>query len=168
MRRKIWYTTLCMLLVFLFVGTALSEINFNVDDYTEDELIDIVHMIYESKSQLGYLYASDVLVAGQDIPAGIYECWVEEEDIGFSQHLIDSGLDYHCGSTTLCSIRWGKEYDKYNFDGYVDIFYDEYNTHKMITLEEGQSLWTTEIYGANYVGLRMKYVPGRKSGLFSD
>ncbi len=170
MRGRIWVVIICGLLIMALTGAASSEVNFNVDNYTEDELISIVQMIYDSNSQLGYMYSSDILVVGQDIPAGIYEFWVEEEDIEFSQELKEKidDYDYHCCFTTLCAIHWGDEYNKYSSDNYEEIFYDEYGIHKLITLKDGQSLWTKEYYGANYIGLRMKYVPDRKSGLFSN
>lgn len=153
--------------LLLLCSTCYGEVNFNVEDYTDDELIEIMKAISEADSQLGYLYSNDVLVVGEDIPAGAYEFWVEEDDIGFSQEMIKQNKDYHCGFTTLCDIRWGDTYDKWDIENYIDIFNDEYGVRKMVTLEEGQYLWTTEIYGANYLGLRMKYIPNRKSGLFS-
>ena len=82
--------------------------------------------------------------------------------------MIDQDLHYHCGFTELCVIEWGNKYGKYKGDDRVEIYNDEYDVHKLVTLEEGKSLWTFESYGANYIGLRMKYVPDRKSGLFSN
>lgn len=163
--KKFFSLLLCLL---LFCSTSYAEVDFRVEAYTDDELIEIMKVICAADTQLGYLYSNDVLVVGKDIPAGAYEFWVEEEDIGFSQKMIEKNLDYHCGFTTLCTIMWGAEYDKYNYENYVDIYNDEYGIHKPITLEEGWSLWTTEVYGANYLGLRMKYFPSRKSGLFAD
>lgn len=163
--KKFFSLLLCLLLL---CSTCYAEVDFNVDDYTDDELIEIMKIIYEANTQLGYLYSNDVIVVGEDIPAGAYEFWVEEDDIGFSQKMIEQDLDYHCGFTTLCMIQWGEKYDKWNYDNYIDIFNDEYGCHKMVTLEEGQVLWTNEVYGANFLGLRMKYIPDRKSGLFGN
>lgn len=132
--KKFFSLLLCLLLL---CSTCYAEVDFNVDDYTDDELIEIMKIIYEANAQLGYLYSNDVLVVGEDIPAGAYEFWVEEDDIGFSQKMIEQDLDYHCGFTTLCMIQWGEKYDKWNYDNYIDIFNDEYGCHKMVTLEEG-------------------------------
>lgn len=155
------------LMVSLFVP-AYAELNFNVQDYTDEELLEIMTIIQQSDTKLGYLYSSDVLEVGKDIPAGHYEFWVEEEDIGFSQEYLGNAdqYDYHCGFSTLCYILWGNEYDGSEHN-YEEIYYDEYNVHKMITLEEGQFVWTkVSSAGANYKGLRMKYLPNTASGLF--
>ena len=82
--------------------------------------------------------------------------------------MIEKNRNYHCGYTTLCIIKWGEKYDNWDYDNSIDIYNDEYGYHKYVTLKEGQSLWTTEYYGANYRGLRMKYCPNRKSGLFGE
>ena len=158
-----------MMCLFSILCFAVAEVEFNVEDYSDDELIEIMKAIYEADTQLGYLYSNDVLEVGTDIPAGAYEFWVEESDIGFSQKMIDEPLDYQCGSTTLCYIQWADEYDQWNFENYVAIYYDQYNDHVKINLEEGQFVWTgMGSGGANYVGLRMKYFPNRKSGLFAE
>lgn len=157
---------LVLLICLLLLGsTCYASVNFNVEDYTDDELIEIVKAISEADAQLGYLYSNDILVVGEDIPAGAYEFWVEEEDVGFVN---TDNLDYHCVATMLCNVKWGSEYNVWEYDGSVDIYYDEYGAHKLATLEEGQYLWTTEISGNGYLGLRMKYIPERKSGLFSN
>lgn len=163
--KKLFSLLLCLLLL---CSTCYAEVDFKVEDYTDDELILIMKTICESDTQLGYLYVNDVLVVGKDIPAGAYEFWVEEEDIGFSKTMIEKNLDYHCGYTTLCTIMWGKEYDKYSYENYINIYNDEYGVHKLVMLKDGLVLWTKESYGANYQGLRMKYIPNRKSGLFAD
>ena len=158
---------LLVCLVCFFGGFAIAEVKFNADDYSDDELIDIMKAIYDADTQLGYLYSNDVLLVGKDIPAGPYEFWVEESDIGFSNDMIERDLDYHCGWTTLCMIFVGTE--KGEYDDYRYIFYDQYNMRIKINLSEGQYLWTEQDSGgANYLGLRMKYFPNRRSGLFSD
>ena len=159
-----WGIVLAVLLIGL-VGFACAETDFDVNDYTDDEIIDIMKTIFDSDTQTGYMYSNDVLVAGKDIPAGAYEFWVEESDIGFSQAFIDDPKDYHCINSMLCYILWGDE-DDYS---YKEIFYDEYNVRVKVNLEEGQSLWTTiSSGGANFEGIRMKYFPNRKSGLFAN
>lgn len=163
--KKLLGLLLCLLLL---CSTCYAAVDFNVEDYTDDELIEIVKAISEADAQLGYLYSNDVLVVGEDIPAGAYEFWVEEEDIGFSQALIEKNYDYHCIGSMLCTIKWGDEHDDWNYENSIDIYYDEYGNHKMATLKEGQYIWTNELYGANYIGFRMKYIPERKSGLFSN
>ena len=165
--KKVLAMMLCCL--FLVGNFSFAENNFNVDDYTDDELISIMRSIYEAETQLGYLYSNDVLLVGTDIPAGPYEFWVEESDIGFSRDMIDDPLDYHCGYTTLCMIWWSDEERKTDCNKYESIYYDQYGVRVKITLKEGQYLWTTvSSGGANYVGLRMKYFPNRRSGLFSN
>ena len=64
--KKILVAILC--LIFL-CSTCYAEVNFNVEDYSEDELIEIMQAIYDANTQLGYLYVNDVLVVGKDIPA---------------------------------------------------------------------------------------------------
>ena len=152
-----------LLCLLLLCPTCCAAVDFNVEDYTDDELIEIMRLISEADEQLGYLYSNDVLVVGEDIPAGAYEFWVEEEDIGFVN---ERNLDYHCAATMLCSVKWGAIYDDWDYDNCIQIYYDEYGAHKLATLEEGQYLWTSEVYGKGYLGLRMKYIPERKSGLF--
>ena len=78
-----WGIVLFVLLIGL-VSFACAEIDFDVNDYTDDEIIDIMKTIFDSDTQTGYMYSNDVLVVGKDIPAGAYEFWVEESDIGFS------------------------------------------------------------------------------------
>ena len=151
--------------LLLLCSTCYAAVDFNVEDYTDDELIEIMKAIAESDEQLGYLYSNDVLVVGEDIPAGAYEFWVEEEDIGFVNV---KNLDYHCIATMLCSVKWGAVHDDWDYEHDIDIYYDEYGAHKLATLEEGQYLWTTEVSGNGYLGLRMKYIPERKSGLFGN
>lgn len=168
---------LCALLcALLLCSAAMAEadetdkVDFNAADYTEDELADIMVAIQESGLQDGYLYSSDVLKVGEDIPAGSYEFWVEEDDIGFSQEFINDPYDYHCGGSTLCILMRGPEQDNYNDETeYEYFYYDEYSVHKLIALEDGDLIWTEESYaGANFTGIHMRYFPNRKSGLFFD
>lgn len=164
--KKLVTSLLCLLLLS---STCYAEVNFRVEDYDDDELIEIMQAICEADSKLGYWYSNDVLVVGEDIPAGAYEFGVEEDDIGLSKDMIEEPLDYHCEYTTLCDIQWGAEYDRHSFENYISIYCEEYGVHKPLTLEEGQFLWTREATGgSNFRGLRMKYVPNRRSGLFSD
>lgn len=163
-----WEIILFVLLIGL-VSFACAESDFNINDYTDDEIINIMKAIFDSDTQTGYMYSNDVMVVGKDIPVGAYEFWVEESDISFSQKFMDDPKDYHCGNSTLCYIQWGNEYNPYVFETFEEIFYDEYNEHVKVNLEEGQFLWTIEgAAGANFEGLRMKYFPNRKSGLFAN
>ena len=166
-----------VLLIFLVIVLTIimsfasigAEVNFNPDDYTEEQLAEIILRIHNSNTQEGYMYTSDVLIAGQDIPAGHYEFWIEENDVAIGpeiqQHL-DEGIDYHCGNTELCIIKWGKEHDDWGDYDYEEFYYDEYGVHKPVTLEEGDYLWTKAYKGINYEGFHMKYFPNRQSGLF--
>ena len=153
--KRIYSLVLC---VILLCSTCYAATDFDVKDYTDNELIEIMKAIYDSNSQLGYMYSNDILVVGEDIPAGAYEFWVEEDDIVLNQ----DGL-------VLCLIKWGSEYNVYNYENCIDILSNEYGIHKLVKLEEGQHLWTTAYYsGTSYTGFRMKYLPERKSGLFSN
>ena len=163
--KKILSLLVCLILL---CSTCYAAVDFNVEDYTDDELIEIMKAIAEADSQLGYIYSNDILVVGEDIPAGAYEFWVDEEDIGFSQEMIKQNKDYHCGFTTLCVIGWSDTSGEWNENNCIYIYNDEYGNHKMLTLEEGQQLVTSEYYGANFIGMKMKYVPEKKSGLFGN
>lgn len=167
----------CIILIFvtIFIASFSSfaaintEVDFNIDDYTEDELIEIMTRIQQGETNLGYQYSSDVLLVGEDIPAGHYEFWIEEDDIEMNQTMIDkidNGIDYHCGATELCSVRWSKEQDNWGDYEYAVFYYDDFGVHQMVELEEGDYLWTTCYNGINYIGFRMKYMPFLKSGLF--
>jgi len=165
--KKVLAMMLCCL--FLMGNFSFAENNFNVDDYTDDELISIMCSIYEAETQLGYLYSNEILRVGTDIPAGSYEFWVEESDIGFSKDMIDDPLDYHCGYTKLCTIWWSNKEGEMDYNKCESIYYDQYGVRIKVKLKRGQYLWTTQRSGgANYVGLRMKYFPNRRSGLFSN
>lgn len=158
---------LLVCLVCFFGGFAVAEVEFNADDYSDDELIDIMKAIYDADTQLGYLYSNDVLLVGKDIPAGPYEFWVEESDVGFSKRMLEDPYEYHCGNSCLCVIYVADEYGDY--DQYYCIYYDQYNMRVKISLSEGQYVLTEQSSGgANYLGLRMKYFPNRRSGLFSN
>ncbi len=154
--------------MFSSLALAATDVDFNVEDYTEEELIEIVHRIHDADTKLGYLYASDVLLVGTDIPAGHYEFWVEEDDVKIGpemQEFLDDGHDYHCGYTELGAVKWGEQYDGWDYE-YEDIYYDEYGVHKSVTLEEGNYIWVKAYYGTDFVGIHIKYFPNRQSGLF--
>ncbi|MBQ4640927.1 MAG: hypothetical protein IJB69_10505 [Clostridia bacterium] len=158
------------LLCFFLVTNCYAEISFNVNDYTEDELIDIVNIISEHSSKLGYLYPNDEIVVGVDIPAGQYEFWIEENDISFGTKMIEQNLNYHCQNTLLCMVLWGDNTggSQYTNVGYFEFYFDQYGDHRTIELREGQVIAATAISGVNFKGVRMKYTQNRKSGLFGD
>lgn len=163
---------ICSLLVclFLLITNCYAEVNFNVNDYTDDELIDIMNAISEHESKLGYLYPNEEVVVGVDIPAGIYEFWIEESDIDFSAKMIEQNLNYHCQNTLLCMVLWGNSNGGSQYDnvGYLEFYFDQYGDHMTIELDEGQVIAAAVVSGANFKGVRMKYIPNRKSGLFED
>lgn len=165
LRKKLLLTAATVLMLIGTCTIVSADVNFDVSAYTDDELIEIMQIIRESETQLGYLYAGDVLKVGEDIPAGTYEFWVEEDDVAISDKMKE--YDYHCGWTTLCELEWGDMEDEYNPEGYLDFYYDEYGGHKGATLEEGTDLWVREVNGVGFKGVRLKYNPGAKSGLFS-
>ena len=150
-------------------ASSNTEVDFNAEDYSEEELIEIMTRIQKVGSQFGYVYASDVLLVGEDIPAGHYEIWIEEDDIAKGQEMIDrinDGTTRHCGATTLCIVKWWTEHNNQGDYNHEDFYHDEYGVHKTITLKEGEYLWTDEHYGIEYEGFRIKYFPDKKSGLF--
>lgn len=165
--KRFFSLLLCLLLLS---STCYAAVDFNAEDYSEDELIEIMKAICDANSNLGYLYPNEEILIGTDIPAGLYEFWIEESDISFSQEMIDRDLDYHCQATLLCMVLWGTDNGSEEYDdiGYLEFYFDEYGDHKTVRLKDGQIIATAAISGASYHGVRMKYNPNGKSGLFGN
>ena len=160
MNRALCLAVVLLLIVSVFISTnvSIAENTFDVHDYTDDELIDIVRAIHDADTNLGYIYYGDVLKVGEDIPAGHYEFWVEESDVGGSS------------DDLLARICWDKNYrGEYLFESYQPIYERDYGVHIQITLEDGYYVWTQKLSDAKYFsGVRMKYIPNRRSGFFSN
>lgn len=162
--KKLVVMILCV--ACLLGGIAISEVNFRVEDYTDDELIDIMKAIYDADTQLGYWYSNEVLIVGQDIPVGAYEFWVEESDISLSKDMLEDPMDYHCAYSRLCLIEAGNRQEGFE---YYYVYYDEYGMRIKISLGEGDEIQAVLCSGgADFMGFRMKYFPNRRSGLFSN
>ena len=141
-----------LLCLLTCVNSGMGENVFDVRNYTDNELIDIMLAIYDADTNLGYLYFGDVLEVGKDIPAGHYEFWIEDSDVGG-------------GVGILFEVQCSKE--KKTYDNYINFKDDEYGNHKLMVLEEGQYVWLTDWHGIGIIGVRLKYIPNRKSGLFT-
>ncbi len=153
MKRFISLIIVLLLCVQVYSISGFAETSFDVSNYTDNELIDIMLAIYEADTNLGYLYYGDEFEVGKDIPAGHYEFWIEEGDVGG-------------GEGILFRIQCSAEHK--NLEYYENIKDNELGVHKQMTLEEGQFLWLTIWNGTDVKGVRIKYVPNRKSGLFTN
>jgi hypothetical protein len=67
--KKLIVSILCC--VMLFSITSYAEVDFNIDDYTDDELKEISQMI-TAKLNAPLIVPTGYYVVGQDLPAGRY------------------------------------------------------------------------------------------------
>ena len=64
-------TVIISMVLVVSMSTALADLNFNIDDYTEDELAEIYSIV--SKKVMGCIRVpAGLYVVGKDFPAGTY------------------------------------------------------------------------------------------------